>query len=128
MKKEETGTLKIVQMKISDVHPYEKNPRLNDNDVEPVAKSIAEFGFRSPIVVDKDHVIICGHTRLKAAQRLGLETVPVHVAADLTPEQTGRTAYLMELDERYVDAIRKRYAEFRYGEGCDWEKLTPAEE
>ena len=88
MKKEETGTLKIVQMKISDVHPYEKNPRLNDNAVEPVAKSIAEFGFRSPIVVDKDHVIICGHTRLKAAQRLGLETVPVHVAADLTPEQT----------------------------------------
>lgn len=88
MKKEETGTLKIVQMKISDVHPYEKNPRLNDNAVEPVAKSIAEFGFRSPIVVDKNHVIICGHTRLKAAQRLGLETVPVHVAADLTPEQT----------------------------------------
>ena len=88
MKKDEHGTLKIVQMKISDVHPYEKNPRLNDNAVEPVAKSIAEFGFRSPIVVDKDHVIICGHTRLKAAQRLGLETVPVHVAADLTPEQT----------------------------------------
>ena len=88
MKKDENGTLKIVQMKISDIHPYEKNPRMNDNAVDPVAKSIAEFGFRSPIVVDKDHVIICGHTRLKAAQRLGLETVPVHVAADLTMEQT----------------------------------------
>ena len=46
----------------------------------------------------------------------------------IAAEQTGRTAYLMELDERYVDAIRKRYAEFRYGEECDWEKLTPAEQ
>lgn len=78
----------IVQMKISDVCPYDKNPRINDDAVEPVAKSIQDFGFRSPIIVDKNHVIICGHTRFKAAQKLGLATIPVHVAADLTPEQT----------------------------------------
>ena len=74
-------------MKLSEIHPYEKNPRFNDDAVEAVANSIKEFGFRSPIVVDKDHIIICGHTRFKAAQSLGLEEVPVVIAADLTPEQ-----------------------------------------
>lgn len=79
--------MNIINMKISDIRPYEKNPRFNDNAVDAVAKSIKEFGFRSPIVVDKDHVIVCGHSRFKAAQKLGLAEVPVHVAADLTPEQ-----------------------------------------
>ena len=79
--------LKIIQMPIGNLRPYDKNPRVNDDAIDPVAKSISEFGFRSPIVVDKDNVIICGHTRLKAAQKLGLTTVPVHVAADLSPEQ-----------------------------------------
>ncbi|MFA7177393.1 MAG: DNA modification methylase [Smithellaceae bacterium] len=79
--------MQIVNMKITDVHPYEKNPRFNDDAVDAVAKSISEFGWRSPIVVDKDRVIVCGHTRFKAAQKLGLAEVPVHVAADLTPEQ-----------------------------------------
>ena len=79
--------MQIINMKLSEIHPYEKNPRFNDDAVEAVANSIKEFGFRSPIVVDKDHVIICGHTRFKAAQSLGLEEVPVVIAADLTPEQ-----------------------------------------
>ena len=79
--------LEITNMKISEIHPYEKNPRFNDAAVDAVAKSIQEFGWRSPIVVDKDMVIVCGHTRLKAAIKLGLTEVPVHVAADLTPEQ-----------------------------------------
>lgn len=79
--------MQITNMKIEDVHPYEKNPRFNDDAVDAVAKSIAEFGWRNPIVVDKDHVVVCGHTRLKAAQRMGLAEVPVHVAADLTSEQ-----------------------------------------
>ena len=77
----------IKNMKISDIRPYEKNPRFNDDAVDAVAKSIREFGWRAPIVVDSDMVIICGHTRLKAAIKLGLEEVPVHVATDLTPEQ-----------------------------------------
>ena len=80
--------LKIIQLPVSEVHPYPNNPRINDDAVIPVAKSISEFGFRSPIIVDKNHVVICGHTRLKAAQKLGLETVPVHVASDLSAEQT----------------------------------------
>lgn len=72
---------------IDSIRPYEKNPRINDAAVDAVAASLKEFGFRSPIVVDGDGVIICGHTRLKAAQKLGLGKVPVHIAKDLTPEQ-----------------------------------------
>jgi ParB-like chromosome segregation protein Spo0J len=67
--------------------PYPNNPRQNDDGVQAVATSLREFGFRQPIVVDGDGVIVCGHTRYKAAQSLGLEKVPVHVAKDLTPEQ-----------------------------------------
>jgi len=79
--------MKIELWKLSDVKPYPGNPRLNDDAVDAVAASIREFGFRQPIVVDTEGVIICGHTRYKAAQNLGLEKVPVHVAKDLTPEQ-----------------------------------------
>jgi DNA modification methylase len=69
------------------VRSYENNPRNNDKAVDAVAASIKEFGFAQPIVVDSDSVIIVGHTRLKAAQKLGLERVPVVVASHLTPEQ-----------------------------------------
>src|SRR5207253_1974952 len=72
---------------ISDIKPYPGNPRINDGAVELVAASIRTYGFRQPIVVDEAGVIICGHTRYKAALKLGRETVPVHVARDLTPEQ-----------------------------------------
>jgi DNA modification methylase len=70
-----------------DIKPYDKNPRLNDPAVDAVARSITEFGFRQPVVVDEHGVIIVGHTRWKAARKLGLELVPVHVAEGLTPEQ-----------------------------------------
>jgi site-specific DNA-methyltransferase (adenine-specific) len=79
--------MEIIQMKIADVIPYERNPRINENAIEAVAASIKEFGWRAPIVVDENHVIICGHTRLLAAKHLGLDTVPVHIAKGLTPEQ-----------------------------------------
>lgn len=79
--------MKIEQWKIDRVKPYENNPRINDDAVDAVAASIREFGFRQPIVVDTEGVMIVGHTRYKAAQKLGLEKVPVHVAKDLTPEQ-----------------------------------------
>ena len=79
--------MQITNMKLSEIHPYEKNPRFNDDAIDAVAKSITEFGWRSPIVVDKEYIIVCGHTRYKAAQKMGLTEVPVHVAADLTPEQ-----------------------------------------
>jgi ParB-like chromosome segregation protein Spo0J len=72
---------------IARIRPYDNNPRLNDAAVDAVAASIKEFGFRQPIVVDEEGVIIVGHTRYKAALKLGLETVPVHVAKGLTPAQ-----------------------------------------
>jgi len=79
--------MKIDLWPLSKVKPYPNNPRVNDDAVDAVAASLREFGFRQPIVVDAEGVIICGHTRYKAAQKLGLETVPVHVAKDLSPEQ-----------------------------------------
>jgi len=69
------------------IRPYESNPRKNDQAVDAVVKSIRTFGFRQPIVVDGDGVIVVGHTRWKAAKQLGLVEVPVHVAGELTPEQ-----------------------------------------
>jgi site-specific DNA-methyltransferase (adenine-specific) len=104
--------MEIIQMKIADVIPYERNPRINDGAVEAVAASIKEFGWRAPIVVDENHVIICGHTRLLAAKHLGLETVPVHVAKGLTPEQV--KAY--------------RIADNKTGEIAEWDyDLLPLE-
>jgi hypothetical protein len=79
--------VKVELRDIQTIRPYESNPRLNDQAVEAVAKSLREFGFRQPIVVDGEGVIICGHTRVRAAQKLGLKQVPVHVATDMTPAQ-----------------------------------------
>ncbi|MFO0873155.1 MAG: DNA modification methylase [Phycisphaerales bacterium] len=72
---------------LTEIRPYDANPRINDDAIDAVAASLRQFGFRQPIVVDEAGVIVCGHTRWKAAQRLGLDKVPVHVARDLTPEQ-----------------------------------------
>ncbi|MBX3351834.1 MAG: ParB N-terminal domain-containing protein [Phycisphaeraceae bacterium] len=71
----------------ASVRPYDRNPRHNKDAVAAVAESIRRFGFRQPVVVDAEGVIVCGHTRWKAAGELGLEQIPVHVASDLTPEQ-----------------------------------------
>ncbi len=79
--------LTIELRSIGDIRPYPNNPRTNDNAVDTVAASIREYGWRQPIVVDSDGVIICGHTRYKAAQKLGMDQVPVHVATDLSPEK-----------------------------------------
>ena len=72
---------------LDELKPYENNPRRNDRAVEAVAKSIEQFGFKVPIVVDADKVIVCGHTRFKAAQKLKLKSVPCIVADDLSPAQ-----------------------------------------
>lgn len=79
--------MKIVEKLLTELKPYEKNPRNNANAIEPVAKSIKEFGFKVPIVIDKNNVIISGHTRYKGAELLGLEKVPCIVADDLSPEK-----------------------------------------
>ncbi|MBS3735529.1 MAG: ParB N-terminal domain-containing protein, partial [Phycisphaerae bacterium] len=80
-------TLEIELRPIDAIEPYESNPRDNEAAVEAVAASLREFGFRQPVVVDADGVIVVGHTRWKAARKLGLDKVPVHVAKDLSPEQ-----------------------------------------
>lgn len=79
--------MNIIEKNLKDIKPYEKNPRKNDNAVEYVANSIKEFGFKVPIVIDKDGVIVAGHTRYKASKKLGLEKVPCIIADDLTDEQ-----------------------------------------
>jgi len=116
----------VVKRPIDDITPYEKNPRQNDDAVAAVAASIREFGFRQPIVVDEDGVIVCGHTRFKAAQQLGLETVPVHVATDLTPEQIrayriadNKTGELATWD---MDLLPLEIAELQSA-GIDWSLL-----
>lgn len=79
--------MNITNYKVADLRPYDKNPRINDDAVELVANSIREFGFKQPIVIDKNRVIIAGHTRWKAAKKLGLNEVPCILADDLTPAQ-----------------------------------------
>lgn len=79
--------MKIEQRSIDSIRPYPGNPRTNDEAVAAVAKSLKEFGWRQPIVVDKEGIIVVGHVRYKAAKVLGMTEAPVHVAKDLTPEQ-----------------------------------------
>ncbi|KAA8455642.1 DNA modification methylase [Weissella paramesenteroides] len=102
----------IKQIPITDVVPYDKNPRNNDDAVESTANSIKEFGWQQPIVVDKNNIIIVGHTRLKAAEKLKLETVPVLVAENLSEEQV--KAY--------------RLADNKTGELADWDMALLNEE
>lgn len=79
--------MNVIDKKLSELKPYEKNPRKNDEAVKYVMKSIKEFGFKVPIIIDKNNVIVCGHTRYKASKKLKLETVPCIIADDLTEEQ-----------------------------------------
>lgn len=104
--------MNVVYKKVDEIIPYEKNPRINDAAVEAVAKSIKEFGFRVPLVLDKNNVIITGHTRLRSAKMLGMTEVPCIIADNLTPEQV--QAY--------------RIADNRTGEIAEWDySLLPLE-
>lgn len=107
--------MQIVEKKITELKEYENNPRNNDDAVEAVAESIEQFGFKVPIVIDSNGVIIAGHTRRKAAVKLGLDTVPCIIADDLTPDQIqafrladNKTAELAEWD---FEALEKELAE-----------------
>lgn len=97
--------MKVIEVPIDQVKPYENNPRINDDAVEVTANSIKEFGWQQPIVVDKDNVIIVGHTRLKAAKKLKLKKVPVVIADTLSEQQA--KAY--------------RLADNKTGEFADWD-------
>lgn len=104
--------MEIKTLKIGDIHPYEKNPRKNDKSVAAVARSIEEFGWQQPIVVDVNHEIICGHTRYKAAKKLGMKEVPCVIAENLTEEQI--KAY--------------RLADNKVGESSEWDLPLLSEE
>lgn len=101
--------MKAIDLDITKIIPYERNPRKNENAVDAVAKSIKEYGFKVPLVLTPDNVVITGHTRLEAAKRLGLKTVPV--------------IYADKLDEMQVKAFR--LADNKTGEIASWnlEKL-----
>lgn len=79
--------MEIIEKRLNELTPYKNNPRKNDQAVDAVAASISHFGFKVPIVIDRDGVIVCGHTRAKAAKKLKLESVPCVVADDLTEEE-----------------------------------------
>src|SRR6056300_1295687 len=80
--------MKIEIADINSIKPYENNPRkLSEKAIEKVAMSLKEYGFRQPIVVDKDRIIVAGHTRFRASKKLGLKQVPVSIINNLTPEQ-----------------------------------------
>lgn len=79
--------IEIVYLKTKDIIPYENNPRINDGAVDAVAESIRQFGFQVPIVIDKNKVIVAGHTRLKAPEQIGMTEVPCIMADELSDEQ-----------------------------------------
>lgn len=79
--------MELVARKLKDIHPYDNNPRINDKAADAVVKSNEAYGFKVPMVISKDGEIVCGHTRYKAAQKLGLKEVPCIIADDLTDDQ-----------------------------------------
>lgn len=117
--------MNIIDKNIDELREYKNNPRMNEAAVEAVANSIREFGFKVPIIIDADGVIVAGHTRKKAAERLGLKTVPCIVADDLTPEQVkafrladNKVAELSDWDEDKLaielDAIDMNMEQFGF--------------
>ena len=119
--------MKIIDINIEELKQYENNPRNNDGAVEAVANSIREFGFKVPIVIDKNNVIVAGHTRYKASLKLGLKVVPCLIADDLTDEQIkafrladNKTAELAEWDfsklEEELADIELDMSEFGFSE------------
>ena len=79
--------MQIVELKLEEIRPYPNNPRVNEGAVESLANIIKELGFRNPILLNKDYVIIEGHTRWEACKRLGMEKIPCIIEDDLTEEQ-----------------------------------------
>lgn len=129
--------MEVRNMNIDDIKPYDNNPRDNDNAVDATANSIKEFGWQQPIVVDKDMVIIAGHTRYLAAKKLGCDTVPVVVASNLSDEQVrayrladNKTGELAEwntklLDDELQDILDIDMTDFGFDEDIEFD---PADE
>lgn len=79
--------ISIIEQYVNDLIPYENNARINDKAIDIVANSIQEFGFKNPVIIDKNKVIVAGHTRVEACKKLGIDKVPCIIADDLTEEQ-----------------------------------------
>ena len=133
--------MEILNRKVSELIPYDRNPRKNDEAVKHVKASIEQFGFKVPIVIDADGVIVAGHTRLKAAKELGMKEVPCIVADDLNEEQIrafrlvdNKTAEMAGWDfpmlEDELAGIEFDMAEFGFDEitGIDWSKVDEISE
>ena len=140
--------MKIVNLKTEQLIPYINNPRNNDDAVDKVASSIKEFGFKVPIVINKDNVVVTGHTRLKAAKKLGIEEVPCIIADDLTDAQIkafriadNKVSEYAEWDEDLLkleleqleemdfdlDELNIDYSDFDLDIGEDIEEIEPEE-
>ena len=129
--------MEVQNLKIDEIKPYENNPRNNLDAVDATANSIKEFGWQQPIVVDKDMVIIAGHTRYLAAKKLGCDTVPVVVASNLSDEQVrayrladNKTGELAEwntklLDDELQDILDIDMTDFGFDEDIEFD---PADE
>lgn len=123
--------MKVVYMAVSELVPYENNPRNNEKAVEAVANSIQEFGFKNPIIVDRQKVIVSGHTRRLAALKLGLDQVPVVYADDLTEDQIkafrladNRVAEMAAWDEDLLKEEMAKAVDFEFGDyGFDQKEL-----
>lgn len=120
--------MEIINKKIEELKMYDKNPRKNDDSVDYVANSIKQFGFKVPLVIDKDGVIVTGHTRYKASKKLGLKEVPCIIADDLTPKQirafriadnkvTEKSSWDLDLlKEEFDDLLDFDMTDFGFGE------------
>lgn len=113
--------MEITMLSPQELLPYERNPRDNAEAVEQVANSIREFGFRQPIVVDEDNIILAGHTRHLASLELGLDQVPVHIASQLTDAQKrafrimdNRSSDLAEWDRNLLKLELQDISDFDY--------------
>ena len=101
------NNMNITDVKIDDITPYHDNPRVNTDAINVVKKSLSEFGFQQPLVLDKDNIIIVGHTRFAAARELGFKDVPCFIAEDLSEDKI--KAY------RIMDNKSAEYASWNYG-------------
>lgn len=133
--------MQIIYKSIEEIKPYENNPRINDEAVEYVANSIKEFGFRNPIILDKNNVIICGHTRLLASKELKLKQIPCIIADDLTDEQVKALRLAdnkvaeksmwdySKLDEELEDILNIDMSKFDFiNNNIDWENVEELED
>lgn len=113
--------MQVKQISVKEIKPYEDNPRYNDEAVQYVKESIKQFGFKVPLVISEDGIIVTGHTRYKASLELGLETIPCIIADDLTEEQISafriadnKVGEISEWDEGLLLEELKALEEFNF--------------